>query len=485
MKKVIYTLAFILIVHCTLTIDNCSAQWQPDVRLTNDPATSRTSYNNAWCIAASGNVVHVVWWDNRDGYWEIYYKHSTDGGVSWGADTRLTIKTASSGFPSITVSGSVVHVVWEDWRDGNREIYYKRSTDGGVSWGTDTRLTNNNAASGWPSVTVSGSVVHLVWSDERDGNVEIYYKCSTDGGVSWGTDTRLTNNSGWSYVPSVTVSGSVVHVVWFDIRDGNNEIYYKRSTDGGVSWGADTRLTNYIADSAYPSVTVSGSVVHVVWVDKRDGNQEIYYKRSADGGASWSADTRLTNNTTDSWYPSVTVSGSVVHLVWSDERDGNLEIYYKRSTDGGVSWSAHTRLTNNTAVSLSPSVTVSVQVVHVVWYDRRDGNNEIYYKRDTTGNVVRIINIGSEISKEFSLYQNYPNPFNPTTNIRFDLPKSGSVKLVVFDALGREVATLVNEKLAPGTYEVDWNASQYPSGVYFYKLIAGDYVETKKMLLVK
>ena len=83
------------------------------------------------------------------------------------------------------------------------------------------------------------------------------------------------------------------------------------------------------------------------------------------------------------------------------------------------------------------------------------------------------------------MLQNYPNPFNPTTNIRFELPNSGSVKLVVFDALGREVATLVNEKLTPGTYEVDWNGSEYPSGTYFYKLTAGDYVETKKMILVK
>ena len=157
------------------------AQWQSDVRLTNDPAESHTSWSNAWCIAASGNDVHVVWWDVRDGNFEIYYKRSTDVGSTWGADTRLTNNSAISGVPSISLSGQVVHVVWWDNRDENQEIYYKRSTDGGVSWGADTRLTNNSASSGEPSVSVSGSVVHVVWYDFRDDNDEIYYKRSTDG----------------------------------------------------------------------------------------------------------------------------------------------------------------------------------------------------------------------------------------------------------------------------------------------------------------
>jgi hypothetical protein len=202
MKKIIFTL---FIIHCSLLIAN--AQWQPDVRLTNNPASSWTSYNNAWCVASNGNVVHVVWHDYRDGNWEIYYKRSTDGGLSWGADTRLTNNTANSKSPSVALSGSVVHVVWEENRDGNYEIYFKRSTDAGVSWGTDTRLTNNTADSWYPSVALSGSVVHVVWSDNRDGNynIEIYYKRSTDAGVSWGADTRLTNDSFYSTSPSVAV----------------------------------------------------------------------------------------------------------------------------------------------------------------------------------------------------------------------------------------------------------------------------------------
>jgi hypothetical protein len=477
MKKLIVILAM-------LTSMNVSGQWQSDVRLTNNSAISYTSNNNAWCVTVNGNVVHVVWCDNRDMNFEIYYKRSTDAGVNWGADTRLTNNFAESRYPSIVASGSVVHVVWQEYRDGNSEIYYKRSTDGGLSWGTDTQLTNDTASSEIPSVAVSGSVVHVVWKDNRDGNFEIYYKRSTDGGLIWGADTRLTNNTASSGFTSVAASGSVVHVVWQDNRDGNWEIYYKRSTDGGVSWGADTRLTNNPSNSELPSIAVYGSAVYVVWEDFRDGNSEIYYKRSTDTGISWGADTRLTNNTAFSEYSSVSLSGSVVHVLWRDDRDGNYEIYYKRSTDAGVSWGADIRLTNNTANSFYPSVAVSGSVVHVVWTDHRDGNWEIYYKRDPTGNVG-IQNISTEIPSAYSLSQNYPNPFNPETNIKFAIPKNGFVNIAIFDMLGKELETLVNEQLAPGTYETNWNASNYPSGVYFYKLSAGDISETKKMLLLK
>jgi len=132
-----------------------------------------------------------------------------------------------------------------------------------------------------------------------------------------------------------------------------------------------------------------------------------------------------------------------------------------------------------------PFVSASGTTVHCIWSDYRNGNWEIYYKRNPTGNPIGIININSEIPNKFSLGQNYPNPFNPTTNIRYDLPKNSFVKLVVFDALGREVSTLVNETLQPGTYSVDWNASEYTSGVYFYRLTTGNFVETKKMLMIK
>jgi len=100
-------------------------------------------------------------------------------------------------------------------------------------------------------------------------------------------------------------------------------------------------------------------------------------------------------------------------------------------------------------------------------------------------NLIGIEPIGNYIPVQYSLNQNYPNPFNPVTSIKFGIPKQSNVKLIVYDALGREVAALIDSELKAGNYSVDWNAADSPSGVYFYRLITTDYSETRKMILIK
>jgi hypothetical protein len=108
------------------------------------------------------------------------------------------------------------------------------------------------------------------------------------------------------------------------------------------------------------------------------------------------------------------------------------------------------------------------------------------------GQIIGVNEISSEIPVYYSLFQNYPNPFNPSTNIKFQIPKSGFVKLTVFDVLGKEIGTLVKEQLSPGTYQADFDATNLPSGVYYYSLefrqagsMTGEFSQTRKMVLIK
>ncbi len=478
---------------------SCYAQWQQDVRLTDHSGVSATSYNNGRNIASNSGHVHAVWHDDRDGNWEIYYKHSSDNGINWEADRRLTNFQEYSYYPSIANYGTKVYVVWEDNRDFSSEIYFKYSTDNGSVWSPDIRLTNISSIKGFPVISVSDQVVNVFWNDNRDGNYEIYEKHSVDGGLTWGTDTRITNAPGNSGFVSTSLSGLFLYISWMDYRDGNYEIYFKRSTNIGVSWESDVRLSNNNASSVYPSISSSNQNVHVVWQDNRDMNNEIYYNRSTNGGANWSTDQRLTNDLRESKYPSVAASGDIIHLLWQDNRDYNDEIYYKRSTDNGLSWLSDFRLTNDTNESRYPSITLSGATVHILWTDYRYGNYEILYKRNPSGNSVKVNFINSILPSKFALYQNYPNPFNPVTKIRFDIPMDSrfeeraalrvrgndNVVLKIYDVLGKEVATLVNEGLQPATYEVKWDASGFTSGLYFCRLESNGYSITRKMVLLK
>jgi hypothetical protein len=483
------TLFFIAVVFSPLFI---YAQWSSDFRISN---SVQNSYSNPKSIASYGNYVHVVYDDERDGNLEIYYRRSTDLGITWGPETRLTNSSGISAHSCIDVISSTVYIFWHDGRHGSSEfeIYYKFSTDNGDTWSADTRLTNATYHSANPIAAMNSQYVFVTWFDQRGGvNPEIYFNKKTLNGI-FGTDVRLTNNSFRSEDPHIAVSSdSILHIAFWDNRDGGGgEIYYKRSNNSGVNWSADTRLT-FNTKSTYPTVSASGHIVQITWEDTRDMNREIYYKRSTDDGLNWGPDTRLTNTTYQSWQPSTFFSGNIIHLVWAEAiSTGISRVYYKRSLDAGVTWDTNTQIVPNQSYLNTPSVSAFGSCVHVFWEDCRFGAlPEVLYKRNPTANSVGIQNISTEIPSVFTLEQNYPNPFNPTTKIKFALPpavngRDRSVKFVIYDILGHEVATLVNEQLKPGTYEVDFNGSNYSSGIYYYTLQTQQFNQSKRMVLIK
>lgn len=367
------------------------AEWGPEVRLTNAEGASAPSAGAARALAAGPQgLLHAVWYDNRTGDYEIYYKRSTDEGATWEPDVRLTNSTGFSVAPVVAVAGPVVHVVWLDKRTGSFWLYYKRSTDTGLTWTADAAIMGSLGAYYFegPVLTVQGNILHLVhsWGTTYD---EVYYKRSTDGGQSWGPDVLMSvQDNTHSFHPGVVASGQYVLVAWDD-QDTPFDIFYRRSTDYGQTWSSPIRLTDAPNTSAHPCFAADGPVIHLSWDDYRaTSGPQIYYKRSTDYGLSWSADTRLTKTTTSALVPCIAASGAVVHLTWQDYRDGNCEVYYARSTDAGGSWSDEVRLSEYPYTSRLATVAAADTSAHVVWQDYRFGsaNTELYYRRDLRGN---------------------------------------------------------------------------------------------------
>jgi hypothetical protein len=426
------------------------AQWGPDVRLTFNPNNSYTTRNNARCLATGpGGIVHVVWADDRDGNFEIYYKRSTDYGTTWdSSDIRLTNAPDSSMNPSIAVWDSMVHLVWWDKRNGDNQLYYKRSTNNGLTWSPDMLLTTGY----YPSLAVSDSIVYVVCHRDLPSE-NIYFKRSTDNGVSWSADTLLRSNPPYELLyPSIAAGDSNVHVAWeaywYFRYPPVIETHYMHSTNFGKSWSSDIAIGQF--DAMYPSIGFSGLDVQVVY---EFTTLEIFNSCSTDGGITWS-NTRLTYDPNASIYPNVAVSASNVHVVWADTRDGNGEIYYKRSFDSGNTWSSDLRLTYDTSGSGFPFIAVSGPMLHVVWEDTRDGNYEIYYKRNPTGNGVEMNEVQASLSPRRQLLAS-PNPFISSTSI----PGHGTDHFDLYNVSGRLV----------GTYRGERIGTDVPPGVYFLR----------------
>jgi hypothetical protein len=274
--------------------------------------------------------------------------------------------------------------------------------------------------------------------------------------------------------------------VWGDPREGTPQIYYKRSTDGGATWGADARLTSGTNYALFPSIAAVDSAVHVVWHDGRN-NLEIYYKRSTDRGVTWGADTRLTFNAFQSWYPSVAAAGSGVHTVWRDDRNAFGAIYYVRSMNQGASWGSDTNLTNNSFYNSDrPSVALSGPVVHVVWTDNRDGNMEIYYKRNPTGNVVEVEEGGSEAMSNEQRAMSLRILQNPTTAAKgirlFAISHRPHARLQIYDVAGSLVRSFTIGAMPSALCPIAFYLSP---GIYFVRLEAARASSTKKVVVLE
>lgn len=315
----------------------------------------------------------------------IFSAHAED----WSDETQLTTDANADFSPAViqTTDGKI-WVVWFSWRFGNAELFYKTSTSGGLFWSGDTRLTNNPATDGTPSViqTADGKI-WVVWASNRAGNFDIYFKFSSTGGSLWSPETPLTTDVASDVAPTITqTSDGKMWVCWTSKRTGNDDIWYRTSSDNGATWTDDAPFTQDTSEDRYQSIIqVENGTLWAVWTTNRDGNFEIYYKTSSDGGAFWSAETRLTKDAGDDLFPSVTQSkDGTIWVVWDSDRRkiGNvvqLDLFYRLYT--GVAWSASdTQFTTNDTDDFQPEIYQGKTHLWLVWISNREGNNDVFYK---------------------------------------------------------------------------------------------------------
>ncbi len=304
------------------------------VELTND------SYDqcNADIAIGANNKLYVVWQGDNSGSWDVYISTSTN----WSIQRQVTDSTGDEVNPVVAVDGSEpenAYVVWEDDRNGNGDIYAAGSSNdfqNSTPWAIATEQSEQSE----PAIAIDADdTVYIVWTDHRQGNDDIY-GASSDGG-SW-TNYPVVSRTYNQSSPAVAVedSGSRLHLLWADDRGSDYDIYYAHASDGipdspidGENIVDDT--TN--SDQLSPVIAVIGSIssglcVFACWQDERNSDSDLYFVQvgSASGTNIFIGD-RNTNSDQDA--PAMALDGyGYPYVVWTDDRNGNLDIYYAAST---------------------------------------------------------------------------------------------------------------------------------------------------------
>ncbi len=473
------TLISLQIIGLIICSSGVFAQWTAPVNLSPYAFSASLNEDMSQCMAVNGDTVHVIWQDRRTLGCAIYYKRSIDGGVTWTTETNITDTMGTAKMPSIAISGATVHVVWIDSSLGHPASFYKRSLDGGGTWGANVCLDTSTKF--WPGVAASGSMVVVSLNKEiTTGNTEVFFNRSMDNGATWGTEQQLSHAAGRSEDPAIMASGNNIHLAWNDNRTGQMHIFYIHSPDYGVTWGPETDI---LGDESYTAmVCLNGAHVDVACGNRILGNYDVYLPESNDTGATWvSTPPRITTTPSEDAYPYLVRNGMNMDMVYYKISMGRAAMYMN-STDGGATWSTPVSLANG---GQQPSISYGSGCVylHVLYSD--SATKQIFYRRNICPVTTGAEPLQQPVSPALTLCAK-PNLFSNTTTIEFTVPEDGRVKIAVYDLLGHEVAIPVNSEFHAGVLNsVLFDATALPAGMYLCRLTSGSASVVTKLILMK
>ena len=386
--------------------------------------------------------------------------HTTDEGENWTIVTPFPEDTVwCSSDPSVSMSwinqthGWKINSIGTVYGTSYGVVIHK-TTDGGNTWQKKV-LSTTPGDFGFQIQFVDTNTGWLLYFNFTT-QVATFLK-TTDGGNNWnpfmggGIFFFVDANNGWSY------SGSGLN---------GTEPPFKifRTTNGGTDW------TEQFSDN------VAGRYNAIFFSDVNNGwlvGDSGKVVKTTNGGVAWDY---VANSGVNPNERSKSVFFLDANTGWISTKDGNGDAVIQHTTNGGVSWA-----TQNT-----PLYNLYGNSIYSIFFvDAQNG-----WLTASGMQICRftgITDVEDDIIfvNEFTLFQNYPNPFNPGTVIRYQLPVASQISIKVFNVLGNEIATLVNDYKPAGNYTVDFNSANLSSGVYFYSLTAGSFTETKKFILMK
>lgn len=468
----------------------------------------------------SGGAI-IVWMDQRNDDGDIYAQRiNSSGTAQWDSNGIAICKAPGyQAFPQVTADGAGGAIIcWQYWNGNDWDLFAQRIDASGTSRWTASGVAISEAAAtqGAQKIVNDGSAgAIIIWEDFRNDewDVDIYaQKIDSSGAVQWTVDgVQITDSygrDGGLAAISDDAGGAVFtwSKAFLDVINQTTQYYiYAQRIDiaGIIKWqmeGIPVCKIDFIFVSV-PRITSDGSGgVMITWGDSRNDDinytLDIYAQSiSSSGAARWATNGVPVNVFSEIQTNPMAISDGSdgALIIWQDYRNSGSDIYGQRiNLSGEIQWLADglpISLANGDQ-SFPKSISDGFGNAIITWVDKRNGyyNDDIYAQRVySNGSLITAVKDEklNTTPADFSLSQNYPNPFNPVTTLSFAISHSSFVTLKVYDVLGREVATLVNGERKAGDYQIQFDGSNLPSGVYFYSIAADNFSKVKKMTLIK
>lgn len=504
-------------IFCRYSTDH-GVNWSAAVRVNDDPNTENNNqwHPATWCDKETGRL-YVQWMDTRDCPTTdsalIYASYSTDGGNTFVQNQmisnkkfRINCTTCGGGgtpaylgdYNSVISNSNTALISWTDFRGGSFGSYVAYYPDYAMK--TSTSRVNINSGQNTTFNVVVPAVKHYTGSVKFSLSMDTLPQSGTLNFSFVGRDSITT------YPDSVTVRVEAVG----SVTPGRYRLKILGSGPNGTP--VHRRVVDVLVNSSIVSITTNrpgiagftvnggsvylqpqefvftnGTQITVAAVTSATvGATRYFFNNWSNGGAQSQNITVNSNLNLIAFYRTqyrLTISSSQGNTFGGGEfYDSASNVTFGVNSriviNGGTTYffRGWTGVGNGSYTSSDSTGLDSVVTIPIF-------NPIVETARWSTTSSINLL--GNEVPDKYNLFQNYPNPFNPSTNIKFDIIKSGSVKLIVYNMLGEEIQTLFNDVLAPGSYVANFEGGGLSSGIYYYKLVTDDFVDVKKMLLVK
>jgi murein DD-endopeptidase MepM/ murein hydrolase activator NlpD len=349
-------------------------------------------------LATYSNTLYAVWADNRNATsgLDIYFAKSFDGGETWSANVGIVQSESDQRNPVIaTGPNGQIYVAYDNMND----IFFLTSSDGGNNWSQPLKVTDDPhfyTDQIDPSIAVdTDGTIYLAWTDYRNGDVpgccivssDIYWAKSSNGGISFSANTQLSTQYGWEFYPQIKAVNGYIFLVWLGSDNNKSKLFFVKSADHGNTFSSPVTVTDSNAVPQNPALFVDANTnIYVSWDDSRISglDQRIYFAKSVDGGNTFGPNILITTNYKAYRQSSLAVDlWGTIHVVWeAQDTSPGINIYYSVSQDGGATFKLVRRVNDNiiSRSATQPSLVLdSKGIGYVVWSQASESGSNIIY----------------------------------------------------------------------------------------------------------